>query len=384
MKKLSNEMTVFLSIVIVILSSFRITAPLAIYVISFALPILLIAFMAIYNRVISLRPILLASFISIAFIFNGFANSFPFGNSGYIHYEMYIFIFINIMAYGLHASLLREKLNTDYFDKLTKWLILSHASLFILQNLLWYILSYKLDFGLLLGGVEGRSSFYGAYRPTGVYAEPSIYSGYMSLFVSFRYVLAKRMDWVFYIGLLTIPLSLSTYAVLSFLILVMLFFGKVNIRSGLISIMLILGSGYYFYESLINRYELFLSGEDGSNNTKLYVISKWYNDDLYFTGFGVIKKVLYDGVMDGFGDISLYINLPMLFGVPIGIFASILFISMIVRKKISIRDKMILLFCFVKISGFASPAFWALTFLLSFSKVKFDKGYLTHKAKIVI
>ncbi|WP_197064550.1 hypothetical protein [Vibrio hyugaensis] len=361
-------MTTFLSVVIVLLSSFRITAPLAIYVISFALPISLIAFMAIYNRVIAIKPILLASFISIAFIFNGFSNSFPFGNSGYIHYEMYIFIFINIMAFGLHASLLRNKLDVDYFDKLTKWLILAHASLFILQNLLWYILSYKLDFGLLLGGVEGRSSFYGAYRPTGVFAEPSIYSGYMSLFVSFRYVLAKRTDWVFYIGLLTIPLSLSTYAVLSFVVLVILFFSKVNVRSALISIILVLVSGYYFYESLIDRYDLFLSGEDGSNNTKLYVISKWYSDDLYFTGFGVIKKVLYDGAMDGFGDISLYINLPMLLGVPIGLIATTLFVVMIVRKSISIRDKLILLFCFVKISGFASPAFWALTFLLSFSK----------------
>ena len=374
MKRLSNEMTTFLSVVIVLLSSFRITAPLAIYVISFALPISLIAFMAIYNRVIAIKPILLASFISIAFIFNGFSNSFPFGNSGYIHYEMYIFIFINIMAFGLHASLLRNKLDVDYFDKLTKWLILAHASLFILQNLLWYILSYKLDFGLLLGGVEGRSSFYGAYRPTGVFAEPSIYSGYMSLFVSFRYVLAKRTDWVFYIGLLTIPLSLSTYAVLSFVVLVILFFSKVNVRSALISIILVLVSGYYFYESLIDRYDLFLSGEDGSNNTKLYVISKWYSDDLYFTGFGVIKKVLYDGAMDGFGDISLYINLPMLFGVPIGLIATTLFVVMIVRKSISIRDKLILLFCFVKISGFASPAFWALTFLLSFSKRSLKKG----------
>lgn len=368
MKKLSNEMTSFLSVSIVLLSSFRITAPVGIYVISFILPISLIAFIAIYNRSVSLKPILLALVISIVFVFNGVINSFSFGNSEYIHHEMYIFIIVNIMAFGLHSSLLKKKLNADYFDSLTRCLILVHASLFILQNLFWYLLSYKLDFGLLLGGAEARSSFYGAYRPTGVFAEPSIYSGYMSLFVGFRYVLAKRTDWVFYIGLFTIPLSLSTYAVLAFLVLVILIFGKVNVRSALLSIILILVSGYYFYESLIGRYELFLSGEDGSNNTKLYVIRKWYSDDLYFTGFGVIKKVLYDGAMDGFGDISLYINLPILLGVPIGLGATILFLAMIFRKSISLRDKIIVLFCFVKISGFASPAFWALTFLLCFSK----------------
>tara|TARA_Y100000588_G_C14278114_1_gene935477 strand:- start:5223 stop:6542 length:1320 start_codon:yes stop_codon:yes gene_type:complete len=351
-------------IAILFFSSLRITAPIGIYGFTFLLPTVLSGLILIKSNQFNKNTIFVMFLFEVIVLTNALILNNNAGWSKYLHLEMYLFISANIFIYGTLLSSSNRLLDKYFFDNASKVLIMFHVSALILQVVAWYIFSIDIDYGLILGGNEHRAFYYGLYRPTGVYAEPSIYAGYMIIFLCLRYVYAGKMDKWFLLGLISLPVTLSTFAVLAFIVVATIVYFRPKISNLFV---LFIGLVFIFYsqfESLVERYSKFISGTDGSNNAKLYILEQWYNSDFYFTGFGTIKKVMFDGRLDGLGDLTFYINMFMQFGVFSGLILLILFFAGVYFNVKDNRKRLFLLFSVVKFSSFSHPMFWFFLYLI--------------------
>ena len=68
-----------------------------------------------------------------------------------------------------------------------------------------------LDFGLILGGVESRTWYFGdwLYRPTGIMSEPAIFIGVQFGLLTVQYLIDKNAFFSRKLGILSLVLSMS-------------------------------------------------------------------------------------------------------------------------------------------------------------------------------
>ena len=132
----------------------------------------------------------------------------------------------------------------------TRYLILFHGTVVIVQVVLYKLIGFTLDFGALTGGNEIRANyiFNGAniFRPSGIFEEPSIFSAYMYSFLVIRFIFnGNRIDKYVFFGSICMLMTWSAMAI----VLVSLFYTVAVIRFNVISILIslfFLGAIAYF------------------------------------------------------------------------------------------------------------------------------------------
>lgn len=291
--------------------------------------------------------------------------------SSYVHYEMYIFTCMNAFIYGLLFSIIGSSLSNSIWRKATTILILFHSFFLCTQVFSWYILGFDFDLGPMLGGSPHRAMFYSLYRPTGVYAEPSIYAGYMVVFLSLRYLKEGKADYIFLLGLVSLAVTLSTVALILLILIVCIIYIKYSIKSLIASGILLFTTISLTYVHLVSRLQLFLSGNDGSNNAKFYIIEQWISENWYlFNGLNIVTKSKFDGTMAALGDLTFFVNMPVIFGLFIGLFFSFSMLIIIYSINADKRAKLLVLASLIKFSSLAHPFFWFYIYAIQQKNIK--------------
>ncbi|WP_272660884.1 hypothetical protein [Providencia sp. PROV150] len=273
--------------------------------------------------------------------------------------------------------LLYKKINS--FNEITlikslKLAILILSFSVIIQFILYYFFHYKLDYSVLLGGIESRTSYSNSvYRASGLTAEPSIISGVIVALMTLYFFFIKKFDTVFFIGSISCCLTLSTLGI--FLATVFLFIAFLKRQNTLLILLLIIPFVLFVLPELLDRYLIFKSGDDSSNNIKLTIIQNLINNEhLLYLGYGFTgKSISAPTFYEALYDLTFFGSLIILFGLPLGLLLSFTIIAIILNLNFNIKEKTLIFLCLIKIS---SPTFifFNLFILLIF--------IISHKRKI--
>lgn len=268
-----------------------------------------------------------------------------------------------VIFYGYFAKFLQE----EFFLSVIKLLIALNSIVVVLQFISFYIFNIEIDFSLLLGG-EGVRSYYNAlqglnYRPTGLTSEPAIHSAVMFGLLVIYYILNNHKNSLLsLLGLASIILTFSTLGVVMVLIYFALVYTKKRstIILGLILALIIV---FFTWDSLVARYDIFVSGNDLSNNLKYNVFQYFLSErDFILSGLGFIGKArnapkFYDALYD----MTYFFNVYIYFGAILGTSLLIFSIYLLIKSEFSIREKLLILAVFIKLAG---PTFMFFNFFI--------------------
>lgn len=139
-------------------------------------------------------------------------------------------IFMNILIFCFFLIFLQ---NDDFKYKLKIALTFSiWVSIFtiFLQAYFIYFENYHINYLEMIMGrdqrITGTAGIKGIFRLSGMYNEPGTYSVFMYALLFSRYLLNKKIDLVFILGLLSTLVTLSAQAYVSFFIIVLAMFAK--------------------------------------------------------------------------------------------------------------------------------------------------------------
>ncbi|MEL6114359.1 hypothetical protein P0Y67_04020 [Photobacterium sp. SP02] len=247
-----------------------------------------------------------------------------------------------------------------FFRKALSFFVLFNAVSVFIQLFFWYLFNNDLDYSLMLGITDTaqRSIFYGGvYRPTGFYAEPSIYSSITLSIVVLRYALTTKFDSISLLGILSSCLTLSTVALLiSFMLIVVVYF-RFKISDLIYATLLLFVFVYLSFDALSMRLDLLLSGVDGSSNVKIEVLNYWFSrNELFLFGFSLIDKSRsnFGEFIVGLGDLGIFVNNLMFFGLFVGGIVNMLLLLLFFKG--SIRVGLLCIIVTIKLSSFTFPA----------------------------
>ncbi|ATX92611.1 hypothetical protein [Citrobacter portucalensis] len=320
------------------------------------LPLLIIFFGLIGKKKFNIRAIIMALII-IFFITASsyFAYSYAEYNSRFIiNYLLSVVGFITV-AIGFN------KLDFIYLSRLIKIVLLAHCILFLMQFLSYYVFKYNLDYNLLTGGPGSRHEWGELYRTTGIYDEPAVFAMHISTLIVMKYIIKKKTDAVDRIALLCLVLSFSFVGIFqAFLIGYLVFRGpakKILFSLGCMAFIL------FFIDNIILRYNEFIAGGDGSNNTKIETINHFLNSsDKLFFGYGLAG---YDASFplyyQGLYDLTFWGANFTLWGVVIGSLLTSYFLWKLSLFKF--KEIILINVCLIKI---ATPTFMIYWFFIIF------------------
>lgn len=250
-----------------------------------------------------------------------------------------------------------KNISENRLSKVLSYFILLLSIIIFLQFFGFYILGLGrefLDFGLMLGGTEARTWYLGetAFRPTGITSEPAVFIGIQFGLLVLQYLVDKRAFFSRIFGVLSLFLSLSFLGmILAVLYLVIVYSDSVkNYILGVISLFC-----FYIYSfDLVNkRIELFLNGDDGSNNVKIdlvnFILEK---NEIILFGYGFIYPVENSPeFFDALGDLTFYINSLTIFGIILGFLILLLFFIYILHSKSTIKERVLICLALIKLSN---------------------------------
>ncbi|MEZ9530316.1 hypothetical protein AB4148_15420 [Vibrio sp. 10N.286.51.F4] len=278
--------------------------------------------------------------------FRGYSYSFHFYISilsllSAIFYINYIYIFD------------KYKQISVIFNKI----LYAHIMLFMIQFFLWYLFKFDLDYLYDLGLENNphRSNFYGLYRATGLFSEPSIYSTYILAIVTIKYWLDDKINNVMWIGLLSMLLSFSTMALFQVASFLFFVYARINLRSIITLVLSILVLVSLFMDTVISRLNLFISGDDSSNSAKTYIFEHWIsNENLFHYGYSYIDKFKAGKEFIALGDLTFWLNNFMFFGLYMGFFLLFIYLFRFFKGN-EFRCKILISIVLFKLSTFTFP-----------------------------
>lgn len=362
-------------------STLRITSPLGIYFLSIIVP-LISAFIYIYHNNKNIKISYCGVLLSLSVVVSWLGVYIkPFYSYVVVNDKQYMLIICLIILFSTILKNIIKEIDKAGMLRAISFTIYFHIVTFVIQYSLWHSFKIDFDYGLITGGSAHRAFYYGGlYRTTGIFEEPSIYSGYMMALLSMRYYLSGRNSMASYFGIATMVLSYSTVGVfLSFLYLLI-----TNLRFNFLQITFLslasIISAVISSEYLIDRFDLILSGGDGSTNTKLFVINSYFTDlyNLMF-GFGMVyKEKIENNIFDGLGDLGVIFNSFMIFGFSFGVM-----ITFVLCKKfveiMSLRSSALIITSLIKMASFHHPFFWVLFFTYIYIEKNSNEGCLNEK-----
>ncbi|WP_139108561.1 hypothetical protein [Edwardsiella tarda] len=228
-----------------------------------------------------------------------------------------------------------------------------YASFLYIQFFSFYFFGNLIDYSLLLGGEPSRILNFVGLRASGLTSEPSIYSGIMISMMVIYYIYNGKNTACTYFAGVSILFTLSTLGVFLFIVY---FFStlvrKLNLKKLILLFFIFTSSFFFILPQLVSRYERFIDGNDVSNNVKIYVIENFIHSPvLALIGYGVIG--FSQGAPDYYQalyDLTLFGNLIIIFGIPLGCIFSLAVIFMIVKMKVSFQYKILIALCLIKVT----------------------------------
>ena len=223
---------------------------------------------------------------------------------------------------------------SDATTRAIKLCLALHLTVMVAQLIAWYGWGYDLDIGNALGG-EGHRSLQGdLYRPTGVFDEPALYAMVMAGLCIALYVRQRKMTTLWWAGMISLVLTSSLLALVVFF-LILLF---INIRVGLIAIVVYFG-GQYFLSQIIPSdaysplgHAVTRSAEVGNNNdpstqVKFQVIEEFLKTPtLWATGYGLEGYISGDPMYyQALNDLTFPITTLTTYGLVVGIVILLIF-----------------------------------------------------------
>lgn len=372
----SNSLAYSLFFLTLLFSIIELNAPLFIYggqLVGLFLCVVLAYFFRLF---ISSRIVLLSFLTSLIVIYLSFLQ-FP-----YLEYRGIFWLntirtlfWINcaIFLYGYFSRVLTSN---DFLSAIKVLIIISSLTV-IAQFISFYIFRVELDFSILFGGDGVRSVYSGMeginYRPTGLTSEPAIHSGIMMGLLTLLYIIDNKCKLVPFLGLSSVLLTFSTLGAILVLLYLVVVYTK-NIQTVIAGLFLLVIFSLFVGDSLIARYEFFMSGEDGSNNVKLEVIEYLSSRSNYILfGLGFVGKDSHaPDFFEALYDLTYFLNLYVYFGVILGAIILIITLTLLYKSSFRFREKLLICLALLKLSG---PTFMFFNF--------FIMGlFLLHKFKV--
>lgn len=201
-------------------------------------------------------PIFVIFFVILGIYFFNTKDDNKYSLLGYVSLFFFIYYFVSILhIFILNETYLLEDLITDTPKIFMNILIFCFFLIFIQNDDFKYKLKIALTFSIMVGvftialqayfiyfenyhinypemimgrdqRITGTAGVKGIFRLSGMYNEPGTYSVFMYALLFSRYLLNKKIDLVFVIGLLSTLVTLSAQAYVSFFIIVLAMFAK--------------------------------------------------------------------------------------------------------------------------------------------------------------
>lgn len=255
--------------------------------------------------------------------------------------------------FSLITPFFQELNRRDVVSILQTWIIIFSLFLYA-QFLLYYVFGYVVDYSVILGGEPSRILNNVGLRASGLTSEPSIYSGMMISLLILHYIYnGQKNNFYTLFGGVSILLTFSTLGFFLFtLYLSITLLRHMSIKKIILLIGTITSVVVLIMPLLISRYERFINGDDVSNNVKFSVVENLLNNTSLFTlGYGVVGYS--DGAPDYYQalyDLTLFGNLFVIFGIPLGIFTSVYIFLLLLKIDLPLSIKALILLGVVKIS----------------------------------
>lgn len=260
-----------------------------------------------------------------------------------------------ISIFSLFYSFVSNQ-SLSLLEKVIRCIILICSLSVILQFISVYMFHSQIDFSILLGGEGVRSNYSGDssiyYRPTGLTSEPAIHSGIMLGLLTLYYILNKKDKIPIFIGLISIFLTFSTLGAILALAFIFIVYNQ-GIKGFIFSLILLCIALFFIHDSLISRYEYFMSGDDGSNNVKLEVLEylfsnfNYYTTGLGFSGKDDISPVFFEALYD----LTYFLTPIVYFGIYIGGFIIIFSLGLLIKANFIFSEKILITLSLIKLSG---------------------------------
>ncbi|MEY0515709.1 hypothetical protein AB7315_20195 [Providencia manganoxydans] len=270
-----------------------------------------------------------------------------------------------------------SKFSTNVYIKSMKIVIFILSLSVIIQFLSHYLFNINIDYSRMLGGVDSRTSYSnGTFRPSGLTAEPSIISGIIVSLLTVYYLIKPKLDFYYFLGATSCFLTLSTLGIIlisSFLIIVL--FKRNNL---LVFMLFLFPLLLISIPEISARYDAFQSGLDSSNNIKFEIIKNLLSSEhLLYLGYGLTgKSISAPSFYEALYDLTIFGSFFIIFGIPIGILLTVGFLAFLIYLNFSLKEKTLILLCFIKIS---SPTFIFFNLFIILIVIISKKTHLRHE-----
>lgn len=281
--------------------------------------------------------------------------------------------------YLIITSDIMKKIPPKIMSNIIAVVMITHVLIAFFQFVYWYAFGGDLDVSSIFGGSGHRSFYYGIYRITGVFDEPAIYSTFIMSFCFLRFYLMGRNDWVNYVGVVSIILSLSfagIVIVFLYLLVSETWDKKIIFISIVIFVVCLFVASFYpeIYGSVLTRLETLQAGNDGSSNLKFQYVNFWLSDEQRIL-FGNGMVGYYDGKPKFFEsafDLTFIFTTITTYGVVLSI-PLFLVLYYYLFKGQKRKNQLLLLIISLKMTSIIFPFFWVFSgIIIAYEKNKYS------------
>ncbi|ENK3380149.1 hypothetical protein AB2M59_003513 [Escherichia albertii] len=259
----------------------------------------------------------------------------------------------------------------NFFDlsKAIELILIVNVVLFFIQFVSFYVFGYRIDYSLVTGGIGSRNDYGSLYRASGIFNEPAEYSSAITVLVVSKFLINRKLSSWNIVALASTMLSFSFVGIIqSFFVIYIVLFRKIHKKPIylFLIVIIIFFAWFAFFDLFIDRYETFMDGSDGSNNTKLDTFNFFLSHTEYlWGGAGLIG---YDPntmplFMQGLYDLTFFGSCISIFGIFIGSFIAIALISYIIYNY-TISDMALIFICLLKVNVMIYAMYWFFIILI--------------------
>lgn len=234
---------------------------------------------------------------------------------------------------------------------------------FFTQFLCFYLFHLRIDYSQLSGGIGTRNDYGVIFRASGVFNEPAEYSSAMTVLVIIRYLINEKLSKLSYLALISVALSFSFVGMFqSVFTLFIISFKDIRKKPVYIlwGVLILILASSLSYDFVMQRYDAFISGNDGSNNTKIDTFNFFIENPSYlYGGAGLIG---YDPntmplFFQGLYDLTFFGACLSIFGIYIGPLLCILLLVFIFINY-RLNHVLLILICLLKINIMVYASYW--------------------------
>ncbi|MDE9486657.1 hypothetical protein [Xenorhabdus bovienii] len=269
---------------------------------------------------------------------------------------------------GLFISLLFfscNDINKKNITSAINLVLLINISAFYIQFVSYYVFEYTLDYNYITGGLGGRFYWGEVFRASGLFDEPAVYSLHIVCLIVSTFLLQKKTNILIYTSIASLFLSFSFIAIFQGILLLILL--TKNKKYLIISLLLSVAILIIFQDNILLRYNEFLLGNDGSNNTKIQTIVGLINSNKWLIGYGLVGyhssfPLYYQGLYD----LTFWGANISLLGLPLGLAVNIF--SFLYILKFSKKEFLLINIVLLKLSVPTYSIYWFFIFFLIWYK----------------